>query len=255
MKVTVLGTGSFVSDLDHLGPGYLLEINDKKILIDAGSGVQIQLIKLDIGIADLDYIFITHFHPDHTAELYSILVRRFLLGRFYDGQLKDLVVYGPKGVENFVREIARIHQLEIVDKFLKIRFKEITEEALETFSVKAFEVKHQVLHKNVDALALRFESDNKSVVFSGDTMKCEGIERAILNADIFIADCSISKDAPSGPHLRTNEIGEISSKQGIKKVILSHLLPRNYNKNLVGEVKEEFNGEVVLGKDLMEIEV
>ena len=62
MKITILGSGSFIRDLDHFGPGYLLEIGGKKVLVDAGPGVVIQLLKLGLKITDLDYIFISHFH-------------------------------------------------------------------------------------------------------------------------------------------------------------------------------------------------
>ena len=61
MKITILGSGSFVNSLEHFGPGYLLEIDGKKILVDAGSGTTIQLLKMDIKVLDLNYIFITHF--------------------------------------------------------------------------------------------------------------------------------------------------------------------------------------------------
>lgn len=253
MKITLLGTGSFVSDLEHMGPGYLLETGGKKILVDAGCGVQIQLLKLGIGIADLDYIFITHFHADHTCDLYSMLMRRFMLGAFYGKDLNPLYICGPKGMAKFVRDIGRVHQLDYFDNFKKLIYKELgnmEEWALDGFSVRAFEVDHI----DSDCVAYRFEVDGKTVVFSGDTTKCEGILNATKGADILIADTSLSKEM-KGPHLNTLDIGEISEKGNVKKVILSHLLPHSYDKDLVAEVKENFDGEVILGKDLMEIRV
>ncbi|MDO8508024.1 MAG: MBL fold metallo-hydrolase [bacterium] len=253
MKITLLGTGSFVSDLEHMGPGYLLETDDKKILVDTGCGVQIQLIKLGINIYDLDYIFITHFHPDHTVELYSMLVRRYMLSAFYGKDPRPLYVYGPKGIAEFIKGIAKIHQLDLVPQFKEIYFEELVDKMkeLDNFSVEAFAVDHL----NSDAVSYRFQAEGKKVVFSGDTKLCEGIQKAIQDVDLFITDCSAPKDNPIEPHLLTTEIGEISKKANVKKVVLSHLLPLGYDTDLVSEVKEKFDGEVVLGKDLMELEV
>lgn len=255
MKLTLLGTGSFISDLEHMGSGYLIEIGNKKILVDAGCGVQIQLLKKGIGIADLDYIFITHFHPDHTCDLFSLLMRRYMLTEFYKKDVKELKIFGPKGIKDFVKQIGIVSQLDLADRFKKIFYTEMTDgqkEEINDFSVTAYKVDHL----GSDCVAYRVESGGKSVVLSGDTTKCKGVLDALPNADIFIADCSLSKvDTGKGPHLSSLEIGEISQKMNVKKVILSHLLPRNYEKNLVGEVKEKFSGEVVLGEDLMEIEI
>jgi len=255
MKITILGTGSFISDLEHMGPGYLLEIDNKKILVDAGCGVQIQLLKLGIGIADLDYIFITHFHADHTCDLYSMLMRRFMLGAFYDKELKPLYICGPKGMEKFVRDIGKVHQLDYFDNFKSLVYKDLGDKeksVLDGLSVQGFKVDHL----GSECLAYRFEVEKKIFVFSGDTIKCKGISDAIQDADIFVADCSLSaENSEKAPHLSSKEIGEISKEKNVKKVILSHLLPMNYNKDLVSEVKEKYLGEVVMGEDLMEIEV
>ena len=51
----------------------------------------------------------------------------------------------------------------------------------------------------------------------------------------------------------THDIGTISSKGNVKKVILSHFYPQTDDINLVKEVKEKFSGNVIRGKDLMVI--
>jgi len=49
------------------------------------------------------------------------------------------------------------------------------------------------------------------------------------------------------------EIGKLCKEAGVKKVVLTHFLPHAKNVDLVSEVKENFDGEVVLGKDLLEL--
>ena len=54
-------------------------------------------------------------------------------------------------------------------------------------------------------------------------------------------------------HLTAEEIGKLCKEAGVKKVVLTHFLPHAKNVDLVSEVKENFDGEVVLGKDLLEL--
>ncbi|MFH1749348.1 MAG: ribonuclease Z [bacterium] len=254
MKLTILGSGSFISDLGHWGPGYLLEIGKKKILIDAGSGVQIQLLKLGIKLEDLDYIFITHFHTDHTTDLTSIHMRyRNLAKKFKPNYSKKLQIIGPSNIEKFIQNLYRISGLGnkydpktaiCKNAFTKIKFSD--------FRFETFKTKHM---ENVESCIYRFENVGKSVVFSGDTIKCSGIETACKNADLLIADCSISKNQTNVVHWNTYEIGEVCQKQKVKKVILSHLMPKGLKYDLVSEVKEKFDGEVILAEDLMQIKL
>jgi len=255
MKLTILGSGSFVSDLEHLGPGYLLEIGKKKILIDAGSGVQIQLLKLGIKLEDLDYIFITHFHNDHTSDLFSLNFRYRFLKKYIKPNLKKkLQIIGPPKIEEFICSLHKLYCLKLMYKVKAVICKDLSPEMKFTnFKARAFLVEHM---QGAKCYAYRFEIDDKVIVFSGDTIKCKGIEKACKNADLFIADSSVSIHNPRNKfHWDTYEIAEVCQKQNVKKVILSHLFPQSLKYDLVSEVKENFKGKVVLAKDLMQINI
>lgn len=254
MKLTILGSGSFVSNLEHWGPGYLLEIGKKKILIDAGSGVQIQLLKLGIQLKDLDYIFITHFHNDHTSDLFSINFRYRFLKKYIKPELKKkLIIFGPKDMEKFLEKLHNTYGLKEIYKVKAVIGRNISKNMkFPGFTVKSFQVEHM---KGVECYAYRFKAEGKIITFSGDTVKCSGIEKACKNADLLIADSSISKNQKNPFHWDTYEIGKVCTKQNVKKVILTHLLPQGLKYDLVSEVKEKFNGEVVLAKDLMKLKI
>ena len=80
MKLTILGTGTIIPSLKRNASGYFLNIGGDNVLVDCGSGVLRQLIKAKINYNDLDYIFITHRHTDHIADLVSILSSYFKKG-------------------------------------------------------------------------------------------------------------------------------------------------------------------------------
>ena len=51
------------------------------------------------------------------------------------------------------------------------------------------------------------------------------------------------------------ECGNIAKKANVKKLILVHSYPELDNVDIVAECKKGFDGEVLAGKDLMEIEI
>lgn len=252
MKVTILGSGSFISSLDRFGPSFLLEFSNNKILIDAGSGCQLRLLEKDIKLEDLDYIFITHFHPDHTTDLLSILVRYKMLVRTNPNLKNKLKVIGPKGFENFINNLFKIYELPQFIDFPGAEISSISEKfELDDFSVEPFAVEHL----GIIAQAYRFETEGKTIVFSGDTSFSDGIVKATNNADIAFIDTSLNKEEKPLPHLNTSEVGKLCSRSNVKKVVLIHILNYNEKRDLIGEVKENYSGEIVLSKDLMEIEI
>lgn len=252
IKITILGSGSFFVDVEHSAPAYLLESNGKNILLDCGPGTQNQLAKIKFDPLDLDYIFITHFHADHTSDLFDILTRFNINYKFYSGKLKKLTIYGPKGLKNFVEKLADAYLLSSTLQYSDFEFIEYSENIkLDNLTIKPISVEHL----GVDAFALRIELQNKVVTYTGDVVLSPGLITASKNADLLIADCATPKGESAVAHLSTIQVGEICRDNNVKKVILSHQVPPAYNVDMVGQVKEIFDGDVVLARDLMEIQL
>jgi len=51
----------------------MMEVSGAKLLFDSGPGTMRRLLRTKTTIFDIDYIFYSHFHPDHTAELVPFL--------------------------------------------------------------------------------------------------------------------------------------------------------------------------------------
>ena len=102
MKITILGSGTAVPRLNRNMSGYLLEVNNKKILFDSGPGTIRQLLKLKVKIPSIDNIFYTHFHPDHITELTGILVVNHCNN--FKGTLNW---HGPVGIKEYFNFVKR----------------------------------------------------------------------------------------------------------------------------------------------------
>lgn len=247
MKITILGSGSFITDLNHFGPSYLLEHDDKKILVDAGEGCVIQLLKLGVTPTDIDYIFLTHFHADHTMDLISILVN-IKLKKLKDNTNKKIKIFGQKGINDFMTGLS-VFKHDVQNEYEAEELNGKT--AIGDFNVVPF----KVVHTDAEAIALRFEIEGKIVVFSGDTSYCPGIIDAAKDADLLIIDCSNPIGAENIIHLNPEQVAIVCAKANVKKVILSHLTSQVFDEDITAQVGIKFKGKVAKAEDFMEIKL
>ena len=75
----------------------------ERLLIDCGEGTQRQLLRSDLGLVDLQEIFLTHFHADHFLGLPGMLKTFALRGREL-----PLTLYGPRGLDELFQSLRRI---------------------------------------------------------------------------------------------------------------------------------------------------
>ena len=249
----MLGTGTFLVNKDRSSSAYLLETDTQKILVDCGPGTLMRLSQLGINLHDIDYILITHFHADHTSDLFPLFMNYRLNALFSGGSsMKFPEVIGPKGIGNFILKSSKLFELPSVDGWGKIKFTDVEKiQTLGNITVEAFKVKHIAFNLAAKSYAYRFIIGSKVIVFSGDSALCPGIKKACKNADFFLCDASYAKGKGNEAHMDTHQIGTISQKGKVKKVILSHFYPQTDDIDLISEVKEKFSGEVIRGKDLI----
>jgi len=252
IKLTILGSGTFFVSKDRSSSAYLLEADNKRILIDCGPGTLMRLSQAGIKPWEIDYVFITHFHADHTADLFPFFMNIQLNDYALKGNsAKFPQIIGPKGIAKFMIKSSENYELPSVRGWNKVTFTDIKNKMrFGAIRVEPFKIKHIAFGIMANGYAYRFIINKKVIAFSGDSTKCFGLEKSCRNADIFICDASYSKKQNNGAHIDTSQIGKMSSKCGVKQVVLSHLYPRTDNIDLIEEVKEFFSGKVIRGEDL-----
>lgn len=108
-------------------------------LFDCGEGTQHQLQRTPIRISQISRIFITHLHGDHLFGLMGLLATCGLAG-----QGQEIHLYGPDGLEEYVRVCSRISRTTLSDT-LKIHTVEpglVHRE--DEFSVTCQPLKHRI---------------------------------------------------------------------------------------------------------------
>ncbi|HEY3726357.1 MAG TPA: ribonuclease Z, partial [Solirubrobacteraceae bacterium] len=102
LSIFFAGTGGSAPTARRGLPSLLVRRGGDRIMFDCGEGTQRQLVST-IGLADLDEIFLTHFHADHWLGLPGMLKTFDLRGRE-----KPLAVYGPPGVQTLLGLVLRM---------------------------------------------------------------------------------------------------------------------------------------------------
>lgn len=102
LSVFFVGTGGSVPTAQRGMPSVLVRRGGERILFDCGEGTQRQLVR-SIGLADLDEVYITHFHADHWLGLPGMLKTFDLRDRE-----RPLTVYGPPGLKALVVSALRL---------------------------------------------------------------------------------------------------------------------------------------------------
>lgn len=249
MKLHILGSGTCVPNTRRGSSGYALELAKSTILLDCGNGTTWKLGMVGVDYLNVDHIFITHFHPDHTADLIP-----FLFATKYPHPTrfreKPLVIWGPKGFIEFYSSLKATYHDWIAPDMLTV--KEINEEpvGLDDFVLIAGDTFH-----TENSIAYRVESNGKSLVYSGDTGYTEKLIELAMDVDLLLIECSFPDELKFHAHLTPSEVGKIGRASRAKKIILTHLYADCDEIDIISQVKEYVDAEVILAEDLMEIDI
>jgi ribonuclease Z len=96
LDVVFLGTSASMPTAQRAPAALLVRRGGERLLVDCAEGTQRQLQRSNVGLVDLEEIFLTHFHADHFLGLPGMLKTFALRGR----DELPLTVYGPPGLRD-----------------------------------------------------------------------------------------------------------------------------------------------------------
>jgi hypothetical protein len=89
----VLGSGGPIADDARASSSYLVWVDGRaRLMIDAGGGSFLRFGEAGARFADLDFVGLSHFHTDHSADFPALLK-----SGFFSRRKRDLAVAGPSG--------------------------------------------------------------------------------------------------------------------------------------------------------------
>lgn len=283
-KVTLLGTGTPILNVDRLGMSTLVEAGGQRLLFDAGRGVSIRLHQAKVPLRSIDAVYITHLHSDHIAGLpdFYATSAQGAGGR----RAMPLNVHGPIGIDNVARGIEltftdnnrfRVAGNEILPGSLKIAEHTNPPDGGMVYDkagvkVTAFLVDHGHVKP---AYGYRVDYDGRAVVLSGDTTYSPNLIKHAKGVDLLIHCVAIGsrrleERAPTFvqrfyDYLASPEMGgRILNEVRPRQAVFSHIslysrpdleIPRASIDELRSRVRAVYDGPFHIGEDLMAFQI
>jgi len=262
MRVTLLGTGTPFPSAERFGSAILVEVAGKRFLFDCGRGVVIRLTQSEVNPKDVDALFLTDLHSDHVVGIPDLWLSGWFLGR-----TKPLPIWGPSGTRSMAAHLVQAFGFDISirqappdplpAKGVEIDAKDIEEGEVYNDGlarVSSFLVDHGTVKP---AFGYRIDSGGHSVVISGDTTFCQNLVDFARGADCLIhAAWSAGWKNSAPPSQRSIASAEDAGRVfAIVKPKLGVVYHYKDEEGLSDAVHKEYNGPLVIARDLMVINV
>ena len=193
MKFTILGSGTPAPSLTRQSSGYVLEIGNDLIVFDHGGGAHQRLLEAGYKASDVTHLFLTHYHYDHTLDVPRLVLTRWDHGSPAQQPLK---VYGPdpllvflerffSDTGSFAMDINARRNSPASQAVYEVRggCGERPGPALDPSEVKAGDVINgdnwtiktgptRHVQPTLNCVAFRIETDEGTIVYSGDNGRC-----------------------------------------------------------------------------------
>ena len=272
-QVVLLGTGTPNDDPNRWGPAVAIVVDDEVYLVDAGEGVVRRAAAARangvtaLKVTSLSRVFLTHLHSDHTLGLPDLMFAPWVLERKV-----PLDVYGPKGTAVMAAHLEAAWQDDIA-----VRLYGLEPQHTRNYRAIVHELKSGIIYSDArvtvqaipvthgswpEAFAYRFQTPDKRIVISGDTVASDAIAAACDGCDVLVHEVYSAEKFKTRPaewqtyhkafHTSTTELAAVATKAHPGLLVLYHQLFWGATDNdLLREIRAGgYGGRVVSGKDL-----
>jgi len=281
----LLGAGTPTPTKSRFGTAYVLQIGRDFLLFDCGPATTQKLVRADLWPTQIEYLFLTHHHFDHNADLPCFLLCRWDQST---GQERVLQVFGPPPTCDIIRKLvgpdgayaddwkarvgAPVSQSVHTNRGGSLprpepRFevKEVGPGEIlrnERWSVAAAQVHH--VEPWLQSLAYRVDTDRGSVVFAGDTGPCARLDDLAQGADVVVANCwnhqkTMDDDGEAPGQTGTLDAARFARDSGADVLVLTHAGPSlcrpGSRERAIRDIAAVFEGDVVFGEEGMRLGV
>ena len=275
MRVLFLGTGTPRLDIERFSQSILIESGDEKLLFDVGRGAAIRMSQANIPIQDIDKVFLTHLHSDHTLGISDLIMTGWVYQR-----TKKLKIFGPTGTTKFI-----YHLKKAFDEDIKIRTAHPESLDPSGLILETNEINEGLIYKkgrlevfafNVDhgggvkeAYGYKITNGEQTIIISGDTNFSENLIKYAKDCDLLIHEIAsapkpLIKESAKirglmNYHTTTEEMIKILELTKPRLTILTHILAlggiklESILKTIQDSTENKF--EVNFAYDLMAIDV
>jgi ribonuclease Z len=273
------GTGGSVPGPRRGLPAILVRRGAERLLFDCGEGTQRQLVR-SVGLADIDSVFVTHFHADHWLGLPGML-KSFALRE----REQPLSVYGPPGLHELMAQARFIYgRLPYELSIVELQPAEAVQR--EGFRIAAVPVRHhrgqafgyavvedsrpghldpqlaeqlgvtpgpdfgrlqrgETVSGVAPAQVMGATREGRKLVISGDTAApCEALQIAAHEADVLVHEATFTEEdrerARETGHSTARQAAQLAHDARVRMLTLVHLSTRHTAADCKAEARAVF---------------
>jgi ribonuclease BN (tRNA processing enzyme) len=276
-RLVLLGTGGGpMPKVTRSAPAQAVVVDGVTYIVDCGNGLPRQVARAGLPFRSLRAVFVTHHHSDHNADFGNL----FLL-TWAGGLDAPVDAYGPPPLARMTAQFLDLNAFDIATRIADegrpplaplIRAHDIDAGGEiyrdQRVRVTAALVCHPPV---VPAFAFRFDTPDRSIVFSGDTAPCDSLVALARGADVLVHEvlyepaldgiCRALGNATRlrqhllASHTTQDQVGRVAQEAGVKCLVLNHFVPADSvpDDTWREAAARHFSGRIVVGQDLMEV--
>ena len=244
LAVTVLGSSGMFATTERASSGYLLEIDDRRLWLDAGAGTWRNLLR-QVDYESVDGVLLTHRHPDHTTDVFQAFHAR----HYGDAEpLAPVPLWAPQ--ETLERLCAFGGEL---DRSFDLR----SVAAGEDHDLLGARVSFYAMAHPVETVGVRVDHDGFVLAYSADSGPTDELRALSRAADTFICEATLQdRDLGWEGHLTASQAGDIGLRSEVGLLLLTHLPPKRDLSLSLAEARSTSGGvRVELADDGRRIEI
>jgi ribonuclease BN (tRNA processing enzyme) len=267
MRLALCGTAAGPFTAQRASSGYVLQADDGCVMLDCGPGSVRQALCLGIDLRVIDAVFLSHLHEDHCLDLAAIAFQG-MYGRYE----RLPALYGPEGAREVGTRLMTMHRPNAHLPPLEVtEIDDGDERRVAGFDVLSRETPHA---PEIKAFTRRFSHGGRSLVFSGDTSANPDLMVGLAaGADLLLHECFSRPGLERYAALRSPEAAErvlqripmthsevtdvarIAAAARVPRLVLTHILPTEIEEDLRDAASQFYEGELVIARDGLTIDV
>ena len=276
------GTAGSVPSARRGLPAILIRRGGDRLLVDCGEGTQRQLAR-SIGLAEIDAVFLTHFHTDHWLGLPGMLKSFDLRDRE-----RPLTLYGPRGMHDLAN-IMRVIYGRLAYELDVVELEPEESVRFDGYTITPIPVRHRgtavgyVLDEDerpgrfdaelAQQLGVAFGPDfgrlqrgetingvapaqvigparpGRKLAISGDTSPCEALTAAAHGAEVLVHEATFTEEdsdrARQTGHSTARGAAYVARDAEVQMLALTHISTRYGGRELREEAREVFAASYV----------
>lgn len=253
MKLIVLGSGTSVPHARRASAAFWLATESGSLVLDFSADAPHRMAEEQLDWANLDAIWLSHFHLDHLGGLAPFLFGT-RAGPQTQHRTKPLFIYGPEGFKSILTAIDDSNNYRLMEQPFPLELVEVgpssSFELLPELAASTFSTPHT---KESLAIRLRDKSGGE-LVYTSDTGYSDALAEFATGVTVLLMECSFRKNKPVEKHLELSDAMQLASKCQPQKLVLTHLYPEWDGIDVAAEARQLWTGETIEAIDGLRVE-